>query len=228
MTARGDLTAVLGRVSAVLFDFDGPLCDVFAGLPAGRIAVQLGDLVEAETGERIDLDTDDPMEVLRRSVGLRPNLTREVDQALLNAELSAVQVSVPNLAGVAALRTSLESGMRVGIVSNNAKEAVDVFLRIQGLGEVVSPVIGRALGHPDRMKPNPEPLVRALDDLELSPGEAVLVGDSLTDIEACRAVGMPCIAYANKPGKAERFVRADAVVDNMTSLADALAEVGKR
>jgi phosphoglycolate phosphatase-like HAD superfamily hydrolase len=47
-----------------------------------------------------------------------------------------------------------------------------------------------------------------------------MIGDSLTDIDAARAAGSPGIAYANKPGKWERFAPQQpvAIIGNMTEL----------
>jgi phosphoglycolate phosphatase-like HAD superfamily hydrolase len=48
----------------------------------------------------------------------------------------------------------------------------------------------------------------------------VLIGDSATDIEAARAARTAVIAYANKPGKQDRFVplRPDALITAMSDL----------
>jgi beta-phosphoglucomutase-like phosphatase (HAD superfamily) len=74
------------------------------------------------------------------------------------------------------------------------------------------------------MKPDPEPIWHAVRLLNADPRTAVLVGDSLTDIAAARAVQMPIIAYANKPHKVAPFVEAeaDAVVTSMIEIARAL------
>lgn len=52
-------------------------------------------------------------------------------------------------------------------------------------------------------------------------------GDSVTDIEAGQAATTPTISYANKPGKHRRLeaAGADAVIDTMQSLAQALHPV---
>ncbi|MFI1149739.1 MULTISPECIES: HAD family hydrolase [Streptomyces] len=51
-----------------------------------------------------------------------------------------------------------------------------------------------------------------------------LIGDSLTDIQAAHAAGTTVIGYANKPHKVDLFAeaQADAVTDDMQSIADAL------
>ncbi len=74
------------------------------------------------------------------------------------------------------------------------------------------------------MKPNPWPLARAVELVGGSPVRAVLIGDSVTDVEACLAGGVGCIALANKPGKREAFRRAGAhvIVDDMAELSHAI------
>jgi len=56
-----------------------------------------------------------------------------------------------------------------------------------------------------------------------APSDAVLIGDSVTDIQAARAAGTAAIAYANKPGK-DRALRSfdpDALITSMDEIAHA-------
>ncbi|MEU8045890.1 HAD-IA family hydrolase [Micromonospora echinofusca] len=76
---------------------------------------------------------------------------------------------------------------------------------------------------PERMKPDPFPVLAAGRELGAEPAECVLVGDSVSDIEAAHAAGVAAIGYANKPGKRERFDAADAVIDSMAELVTAFA-----
>ncbi len=110
------------------------------------------------------------------------------------------------------MHAAIEAEKRVGIVSNNAGAAVERFLARVGLAGQVWPVIGRAYRMPYRMKPHPWPLTTALDALAVRPEAAVFIGDSETDIQVSQNCGVPCIAYANKNGKRERFEAAGAVV----------------
>ena len=72
------------------------------------------------------------------------------------------------------------------------------------------------------MKPNPAPILDAVDALGAKPADAVLVGDSLSDIEGARAAGIKVIGYANRPYKVPAFQHADAVIETMEDLYDAL------
>lgn len=193
------LRSIFNNCRTVLFDFDGPLCDVFAGRPAWRIAREL----ERLAGHQVD--SDDPLEILRAVYAADRSAGQVIEDALILAETEAVQVSRAEAAGVRALRASAEDGKRVGIVSNNSELAIRLFLDQQYLTDLVSVVVGRAHRRPDWMKPNPWAVLRAIENLEGEPSEAVLIGDSVTDIEAARRAGVKCIAFANKFEKVELF-----------------------
>lgn len=74
------------------------------------------------------------------------------------------------------------------------------------------------------MKPSPYPLLEAASRLGKTPGRTVLIGDSVTDIEAARAAATRSIGFANKPAKETSLADAgaDEVVLNMMSVTDAL------
>lgn len=46
-------------------------------------------------------------------------------------------------------------------------------------------------------KPHPEPLLLALERLEVLPDEAVYIGDARSDLETGRAAGIPVVIYGN-------------------------------
>lgn len=212
------LRAILHDVELVLLDFDGPLCDVFAGFPARDVARYL----ETIAGETFG--TDDPLEVLRGTAVRRSDSLRRVEDELIAAEVQAVSSSSATGEGVEFLRGCLSRQLPVGIVSNNSADAVRAFLAAEGLSDVVAPIVGRAYRHPELMKPNPWPLHTALTVAGVSAQSAVFIGDTLTDVEVAHVVAMPCVAYANKPGKREQFEGTGAVViDDMSELSAALS-----
>ena len=212
------LRATLSAAELVLFDFDGPLCDVFAGYPAPVIARELEELAGAR------VSTDDPLDVLRYVAESRSRFADVVEDALVTAEVRAVKCSDPNFTGIRALLSCVESGRRVGIVSNNSGDAVRTFLEMHDLVTVVAPVLGRSYRHPERMKPNEWPMRKAMVEADCAADATVFIGDSDTDIQVAKAVSMPCVAYANKPGKRELFESMGAIViDRMSELTEALA-----
>ena len=70
------------------------------------------------------------------------------------------------------------------------------------------------------MKPNPFALTHALEVLKIPASDTVFIGDSVSDVKAGRAVGMPTIGYANKPAKPELLAAAlaDLVITRMDDL----------
>ncbi len=50
-----DLGRLLGEVGAVLLDFDGPVCSVFAGYPAPHVAAELAEVLRQR---RVDVPPD--------------------------------------------------------------------------------------------------------------------------------------------------------------------------
>jgi phosphoglycolate phosphatase-like HAD superfamily hydrolase len=85
----------------------------------------------------------------------------------------------------------------------------------------VEPIVGRPYAELERMKPNPELVLRAVFALDSKPATCVFIGDSLSDIAAAQAARIPFIGYANKPHKAERFAQggADVVATSMADIA---------
>ncbi|AUY51269.1 HAD-IA family hydrolase [Streptomyces sp. CB01881] len=221
------LADVLRPVKHVLLDFDGPVCSVFAGLPAPGVARRLREGLLA-TGEKAPAGAEeesDPLALLRLVSEARPDLTDSTDAALAALETEAVRVAHPTPGGESVLRASARSGRLVSVVSNNAGAAIETYLAEHGLGDYVVGVFGRSPGDPSSMKPNPRLLLEAMKAAGTGPEHCIFIGDAARDVEAGEAAGVPTIGYANKPGKDVKLAGAGAVVivDSMELIADALA-----
>ena len=226
MSANG-LAPLVERARCVLLDFDGPVCSVFANYPAHTVATELRRLL-ADQGVPLDrhlAEERDPLEVLRYSATLgRPGVIRRMDDALRAAELAAVRSAEPTPYAREAIVTAAQTGRRLAVVSNNSAEAVRAYLAARRLDRHVHAVVGRAYADPAQMKPNPAPILSAVAELDASPHECLLVGDSASDVDGARAANVPAIGYANKPGKDARLAGADSVIRSMAELATALAD----
>lgn len=227
VTHADPLTETLANARAILFDFDGPVCDVFAGLPGPQVARELTALLSAqdEAAGAQAARTDDPIEVLRIAHEADTELGQQVEQALTAAEVRAVAVAGRPTPGVAeALQAARSAGRGVAVVSNNSAECVRVFLGLHGLEEYVTQVVGRPSEQPHLMKPNPFPLITAAEQMHIDVTSCTLIGDSLTDVQAAHAAGATVIGYANKPHKADLFAeaQADVITEDMQAIADAL------
>ncbi|MFJ6616990.1 HAD family hydrolase [Kitasatospora sp. NPDC091335] len=220
------LADVLRPVKHILLDFDGPVCSVFAGLPAPEVARRLreGLLAAGEQAPAGAEAENDPLALLRLVADARPGLTESTDAALAALETEAVRVACPTPGGESVLRAAVCSGRLVSVVSNNAGVAIETYLAKHGLRDYVAGVFGRAPGDPSSMKPNPRLLLEAMEAAGTRPEQCVFVGDAARDVEAGEAASIPTIGYANKPGKDAKLAAAGAVVivDSMQLIADAL------
>ncbi|MET9656687.1 HAD family hydrolase [Streptomyces sp. NPDC006510] len=221
---RGELSGV----QHVLLDFDGPVCHVFAALPAPLVARELNKLYQERTGAAFPWHVSshgDPLEVVQ-AAGQNddPHLRMLVD-ALTAAEVRAVETAELTPGALQAIAACQRSGRTVSIVSNNGEEAVRRFLQRHGVADLVAPIIGRS-SDVALMKPDPFPVRQALQQLGARPEEAVLVGDSPSDVQAAIGAGVRPVGYANKDGKRARLANAGAtaVISSMGDLAEALTD----
>ncbi|MFJ8626253.1 HAD family hydrolase [Kitasatospora sp. NPDC093550] len=208
------LADVLRPVKHVLLDFDGPVCSVFAGLPAPEVARRLreGLLAAGEQAPAGAEEESDPLALLRLIADARPDLTEGTDAALAALETEAVRVARPTPGGESVLHACARSGRLVSVVSNNAGAAIESYLAEHGLSKYVAGVFGRVPGDPSSMKPSPRLLLEAVEAASIGPEHCIFIGDATRDVEAGEAADVPTIGYANKPGKAERLAVAGAVV----------------
>lgn len=224
MSAR--LVEVLRPVKHVLIDFDGPVCSVFAGLPAAEVAQRLRTSLLTK-GEEVPASCEaetDPLALLRHISIERPDLVAEADTVLTRLEEEAVQLARPTPGGAAVLRACVASGRTVWMVSNNASSAIQSYLNMHDLSDQVAGVFGRVPGDPSSMKPSPRLLLDAMDAATARPAACIFIGDAVRDVEAGDAAGVATIGYANKPGKDTALASAGAVVvvSSMALIADAL------
>ncbi|POX44962.1 HAD family hydrolase [Streptomyces sp. Ru72] len=223
--------ALLGAIStaqSIFFDFDGPVCEVFAGIPASEVARSLVDVMrEFDPKLSKEMEGMDFMDALRISPQAGLNALRAVEDRLIEAELAAVKVAgEPTPGVVASLEAARASGRAVAIVSNNSSQCVREFLTNHDLTSLVQEIVGRPAYEPHRMKPSPYSLLVSAARLGVAPERCTLVGDSVSDVEAAIAAEAMSIGYANRAGKEQSLARAgaDAVIGSMDTLADALRE----
>ena len=178
---------------ALLLDFDGPVCTVYAGSDSPRIARE----VRAMFG--FDIETDDPLDLILHAVEIGGPVD-EVHQVLTGTEIEAVRTATET-PGIRQLIESYPGP--IAIVSNNAAKAIDAWLATAGLRQHVDVISGR---DPRQMKPDPWPLISSAKALGVEVAACVFIGDSISDAQAAHRARVPLIALANKPGKRERFV----------------------
>ncbi|HEX4395611.1 MAG TPA: HAD-IA family hydrolase [Mycobacterium sp.] len=226
------LHAVLERCPHVLLDFDGPMCATFSAVSSAAATLELGELLSRE-GIDIPaylLEAADPFALLYYVAANAPEHSSMAEQALTKLEIAGVSTAQPT-PGLRDLLTSLaNTDHTVTVVSNNSAAAVQAFLDAENLNGSIRGVVARANSDPSRLKPDPHLLLLAASELGAPPGDCLLLGDSVTDVEAAHHAGTGSIAFANKPEKRDRFltVHPDAIVSSLLDVADALTGSSSR
>ena len=69
-------------------------------------------------------------------------------------------------------------------------------------------------------KPHPLPLLHAAETFGIDPSDALMIGDSKSDVKAARAAGfkIACLTYGYNHGEDIRAYQPDAVVDSLLEL----------
>lgn len=116
------------------------------------------------------------------------------------------------------IQTLYEKGYKLAIVTTKRHDVALKGLRLTGLDKFFEVVI--ALDHVEKVKPDPEPIFKALEELGSSPAEAVMVGDNYHDILAGKNAGTTTVgvAWSIKGRDYIAKYEPDYILENMTEL----------
>jgi phosphoglycolate phosphatase len=111
---------------------------------------------------------------------------------------------------------------RLGCVTNKASQFTLPLLRDLGIHDAFEIIVaGDSL---PRKKPDPLPLLHAAESLGVKPANAMMIGDSQSDVKAARAAGFQivCMSYGYNHGEDIRHYQPDAVLDSMIEIRSVL------
>jgi phosphoglycolate phosphatase len=117
-----------------------------------------------------------------------------------------------------------QQGARLGVLTNKPQELTDLLLPQLGLSDFFSAIYGA--GRKPYTKPDPRIFHDVVADLSAEAGSAVMIGDSVTDLNTARAAVAPCIlmSYGFTPVPAA-VLGADIVLDEFRLLPQALRDL---
>lgn len=218
----------------VVFDLDGTLIDTAPDIAAalnavlmrrGRATVSLDDVRHmVGRGARVLIQR-----VLDRSgvPGTPQEIAELVEQVTEQYSANIAVMSRPFAGAEATARRLIAEGRKVGICTNKREGLSYQLLEALSLRDLF-PVILGADSRPYR-KPDPRHLLDTIAALGGSAQNAVLIGDSETDVSTARAAKVPVIAvsfgYTETPA---RELGADVVIDSFDELERAFSEVRNR
>ena len=131
---------LLEQADALLLDFGGPVCSVFAGIPAATVADQLRTILAAGGHPSLPIAValaEDPFDVFRSAATLGDDEARYVEAAFTAHEIEAVTSSVPASGAHELIHGWHLSNRPLAIVSNNSAVAIEAYLNLYGLAKFV-------------------------------------------------------------------------------------------
>lgn len=110
------------------------------------------------------------------------------------------------------------AGVHIAIVTNKQERFARSLIEAVAWSAWVDVIVGGDTCK--RRKPDPEPLLFACESLATSASQAVMVGDSISDVRAARAADIPilCVPYGYNEGTDSRSLPCDAFIDSLLDL----------
>jgi phosphoglycolate phosphatase len=217
---------------AVLFDLDGTLLDTAAdiALALNRAIHEFGWPAIPESAVRVMIGRGAPILIERAAEASGRSLQEGSHAALIERffhHYGALQemdeYSAQPYPGAAdALRTLHQAGLRTAVVTNKQQRFALGLLERLGLSGDVDLVVGGDTC--ERRKPDPQPLLFACQRLQVPASRVLMVGDSINDVLAARAAGMPivCVPYGYNEGRDPRSLECDVLISTLAELAPLL------
>ncbi|WP_018987243.1 phosphoglycolate phosphatase [Methylophilus methylotrophus] len=217
------------QVKLVMFDLDGTLLDTAPQIAeaANRMLVALGKpmLPQAQIASYIGEGVQNLIKrCLTGSVHTEPAAEEFARaQPLYHGFYEANATESQAFAGVLpALQQLKKLGYHLACVTNKPEKFTLPLLQEAGLADFFEVIIsGDSL---PKKKPDPLPLLHICQKLGVLPAEAVLVGDSETDIQAAHAAGcfVVTVPYGYNQGRAIDAAMVDATIQQLTDVVDLL------
>jgi phosphoglycolate phosphatase len=215
-------------LEALLFDLDGTLLDTAAdiALALNRTLLDCGFTPLAEDDVRRLIGRGSPI-LIERAAASQGRIIDAAAQAAMverffhhygELEESNEDSARPYAGAAEALRTLHGAGLRTAVVTNKQHRFADALLRRLNLADWVDIVIGGDTCA--RRKPDPQPLLFACESLKVPPFSSLMVGDSVNDVQAARAAGIPvvCVSYGYNEGRDPGTLECDSLLDSLAEL----------
>lgn len=211
------------RLEAVLFDMDGTLLDTapdfIAVIQAMRAARDLPPVPEKAVRN-----------VVSGGARAMVSCAFEVDPAsdefgslrleFLDRYQNACAVHSALYDGMAEVLADIEAaGLKWGVVTNKPVRFAEPIMQQLNLAQRSAVLV--CPDHVARSKPDPEPMVLACKQLDVSPEATLFIGDDQRDVESGRAAGSRTVAVTYgyiHPEDNPRSWGADAVIDHPSEL----------
>ena len=215
-------------LKGVLFDLDGTLLDTAADI-AQALNLALGEygITAFPVGEVILMVGRGSPILIERATAARGKTLSDVERAAMlerffhhygELEEHGKSQAVAYPGAAEALRRLHAAGVKVAVVTNKHHRFASALMHNLKLSSWIDLIVGGDTC--ERRKPDPQPLLFACSSLGLTAAEALMVGDSINDVGAARAAGIPvvCVPYGYNEGRDPRTLDCDAMVETLAEL----------
>jgi phosphoglycolate phosphatase len=215
-------------LNAVLFDLDGTLLDTAADISVAlnRAIGEHGWDPVAASDARSMIGRGGPVLVERAAQMQGRALDAALHEAIVQRffhHYGALQeqneVAAQPFAGVVeGLRRLHEAGLKTAVVTNKQQRFALSLTRRLGLSDWIDVIVGG--DSCARRKPDPMPVLFACESLGVPPARSLMVGDSINDVQAARAAGVPivCVPYGYNEGMDPRSLPCDQLIESIADL----------
>src|SRR5690606_34308640 len=208
---------LMKKITTLLFDLDGTLIDTNELI----VSSYLHTLEQYYPGQYTRNDVLPFMGPTLHDVfmGINPEKAEEMISVYRKYNLEKHDLLVKEFNGVfETIRTLHENGYKLAIVSTKVGSTVMKGLKLTNLDQFFDVVI--SLDEVENPKPHPEPLIKALSQLESEPGEAIMIGDNHHDIDGGKNAGTyTCgVAWSLKGREYLEQFDPDYIIENMSEL----------
>ncbi len=183
----------MGKFRAVLFDLDGTLIDSVRLILDSYHHTLATHELPARTDEHWLQGMGTPLRVQFKDWAHDPARLEAMILTYREYNLLHHDNRIAPYPGVIEMMTTIRAhGLGTGLVTSKNREGALRGLRVSGLEGTMEVIVGADdVTHP---KPHPEPVLRALEQLDASPRETLFVGDSVHDMESGRQAGVSTAA----------------------------------
>ncbi len=200
-------------------DFDGTLGDT-VGVIVQTMQATIRELglparTDRECASMIGLRLVDIPSVLFPECDLDGEVYAQTYRRLFHIyDIEGAVVLYPNV--IETLTKLKNRGYVLTIASSRSRASLNNYINDLG----ISPIISYVLGADDVVegKPNPEPVIRTLEHFGFKPEEAIVVGDTVFDVEMGLNAGTKTCGVTYGNGSRESISAADWIIDDFAQL----------
>ncbi len=207
------------NIKLVILDFDGTLGDtasvIIETMHATIREMGLPERTDAECAAMIGLRLVEIPPVLFPESNIDVELYADTYRRLFDIYNTDGAVNLyPNV--IETLKELKARGLTLTIASSRGQGSLSQFVKNLGLTEIITYILGA--GDVQEGKPHPEAIFKTLDKYGFTPDQALMVGDTIFDIQMGINAGIRTCGVTYGNGSRESLSKADWLIDDFGQL----------